>query len=81
MAVAPVRDAEMGLGLVVLEPQEADHRGHCRYLFLLGPPPPLEQTKTLAFGWVGEMLLRNLILMSTVAGGLHLYFIRSPNRA
>ena len=43
--------------------------------------PPLEQTKTLAFGWVGEMLLRNLILMSTVAGGLHLYFIRSPNRA
>ena len=36
--------------------------------------PPLEQTKTLAFGWVSKMLLRNLILMSTVAGGLHLYF-------
>ena len=80
MAVAPVRDAEMGLGLVVLEPQEADHHGHCRYLFYW-LQPPLEQTKTLAFGWVGEMLLRNLILMSTVAGGLHLYFIRSPNRA
>ena len=43
--------------------------------------PPLEQTETLAFGRVGEMLLRNLILMSTVAGGLHLYFISSPNKA
>ncbi|WP_425039787.1 sterol desaturase family protein [Primorskyibacter sp. S187A] len=36
--------------------------------------PPLEETKTLAFGWIAEMFLRNVILMSVVAGGLHLYF-------
>ena len=36
--------------------------------------PPLEETRTLAFGWIGEMFLRNVILMSIVAGGLHLYF-------
>lgn len=36
--------------------------------------PPLEETQTLAFGWVTEMYLRNLVLMTLVAGGLHLYF-------
>lgn len=36
--------------------------------------PPLEETRTLALGWVGEMYLRNLALMTLVAGGLHLYF-------
>ena len=36
--------------------------------------PPLEEARTLAFGWIGEMYLRNLILMTVVAGGLHLYF-------
>lgn len=36
--------------------------------------PPLEQSKTLAFDWIGAMYLRNLILMTLVAGGLHLYF-------
>ncbi|MEM9579479.1 MAG: sterol desaturase family protein [Pseudomonadota bacterium] len=36
--------------------------------------PPLEQTRTLALGWVLEMYLRNLVLMSLVAGGLHIYF-------
>ena len=36
--------------------------------------PPLEETRTLAVGWIGEMWARNMILMSLVAGGLHLYF-------
>jgi len=34
--------------------------------------PALEQTKTLAFGWVAKMYLRNVILICVVAGGLHL---------
>jgi len=33
--------------------------------------PPLEETKTLAFGWVASMYVRNIILMCIVAGGLH----------
>jgi len=36
--------------------------------------PPLEETQTLAFGWIAEMWLRNMALMILVAGGLHLYF-------
>jgi len=28
----------------------------------------------LAFGWIFELWLRNMVLMSLVAGGLHLYF-------
>ncbi|KIN73736.1 C-5 sterol desaturase [Sulfitobacter guttiformis KCTC 32187] len=36
--------------------------------------PPLGETQTLAFGWIAEMYLRNLLLMTAVAGGLHLYF-------
>lgn len=36
--------------------------------------PPLEETRTLAFGWIFEMWLRNMVLMTLVAGGLHLYF-------
>lgn len=36
--------------------------------------PPLEETQTLAVGWVAEMYVRNLVLMTLVAGGLHLYF-------
>ena len=31
--------------------------------------PSLEEMKTLAFGWVFEMYIRNLVLMSIVAGG------------
>ena len=38
--------------------------------------PPLEETKTLAPGWVAEMYVRNLILMTLVAGGLHLWLHR-----
>ena len=30
--------------------------------------------KELAFGWIVEMCLRNIVLMSLVVGGLHLYF-------
>jgi len=33
--------------------------------------PPLEQTKTLAFDWIGKMYLRNFILISLVAGVAH----------
>jgi sterol desaturase/sphingolipid hydroxylase (fatty acid hydroxylase superfamily) len=36
--------------------------------------PPLEQTKTLAFDWIAIMYIRNLILFTAVAGGLHWYF-------
>ncbi|MEX0282639.1 MAG: sterol desaturase family protein [Arenibacterium sp.] len=36
--------------------------------------PPLEETKTLAIDWIAEMWVRNVVLMSLVAGGLHLYF-------
>ncbi len=36
--------------------------------------PPLEETRTLAFGWVAAMFVRNFILLTIVAGGLHLYF-------
>ena len=36
--------------------------------------PPLEQTRSLAPGWIAELYLRNAALMTLVAGGLHLYF-------
>jgi len=36
--------------------------------------PPLAVTKTLAFDWIAQIYLRNLVLMILVAGGLHLYF-------
>lgn len=36
--------------------------------------PPLEEVRTLAAGWIAELYIRNLCLMTLVAGGLHLYF-------
>jgi lathosterol oxidase len=36
--------------------------------------PPLEEVRTPSAGWIAEMYLRNLVLMTIVAGGLHLYF-------
>lgn len=36
--------------------------------------PPLETTKTFSIDWIAGLYLRNLILLSVVAGGLHLYF-------
>jgi sterol desaturase/sphingolipid hydroxylase (fatty acid hydroxylase superfamily) len=36
--------------------------------------PTLEVTQTLAPGWILGIWLRNLVLMTLVAGGLHLYF-------
>lgn len=36
--------------------------------------PPLDQTKDFAIDWIAAMYGRNLILMTIVAGGLHLYF-------
>ena len=38
--------------------------------------PSLEVTKTLAPGWIFEIWLRNLVLMTLVAGGLHIWFYR-----
>ena len=38
--------------------------------------PPLADTRTLAVGWIGEIWIRNIVLMTVVAGGLHLYFYR-----
>ncbi|MEM7300902.1 MAG: sterol desaturase family protein [Pseudomonadota bacterium] len=36
--------------------------------------PSLEEAKVLAFDWVLEIYVRNLVLIFVVAGGLHLYF-------
>ena len=36
--------------------------------------PPVEALRTLAWDWVGFVYLRNLIVMTAVAGSLHLYF-------
>ena len=36
--------------------------------------PPLEETRNFSFGWIAQMFIRNLVLMTIVAGGLHLYF-------
>jgi sterol desaturase/sphingolipid hydroxylase (fatty acid hydroxylase superfamily) len=36
--------------------------------------PPPEEVRTLAPGWVAQMWLRNIALMTLVAGGLHLWF-------
>lgn len=35
--------------------------------------PALERCREFAFGWIGEVYLRNLALMLIVAGGFHLY--------
>jgi lathosterol oxidase len=36
--------------------------------------PGLETCRELAFGWIAEIYLRNMVLMCVVAGSLHLYF-------
>lgn len=36
--------------------------------------PPLEEMQTLSLSWIGQIWLRNVVLMVLVAGGLHLYF-------
>lgn len=36
--------------------------------------PALAVAKTLQISWISEILMRNLVLMTLVAGGLHLYF-------
>ncbi|WP_298434856.1 sterol desaturase family protein [uncultured Jannaschia sp.] len=36
--------------------------------------PPLEETRVLAASWIVEIWLRNIVLMTVVAGGLHLWF-------
>jgi len=42
--------------------------------------PALEASKTFSLDWILPMYLRNLILMISVAGGLHLYFYSSKWR-
>lgn len=36
--------------------------------------PSLEETRTLAAGWIAQVYIRNLVLLLAVAGGLNLYF-------
>ncbi|MEM1049068.1 MAG: sterol desaturase family protein [Pseudomonadota bacterium] len=36
--------------------------------------PSLDEARTLSFGWIAEMYIRNLVLLTLVAGGLHLFF-------
>lgn len=36
--------------------------------------PALEEAKTLEVGWIAELYVRNFVLLTLVAGGLHLYF-------
>jgi sterol desaturase/sphingolipid hydroxylase (fatty acid hydroxylase superfamily) len=36
--------------------------------------PSLETTKTLSFDWIAFIWMRNIVLMSLVAGGLHWFF-------
>lgn len=36
--------------------------------------PDLSSMQSLSVGWIGSIYLRNLLLMSVIAGGLHLYF-------
>ncbi len=36
--------------------------------------PSLDEARTLSFGWIAEMYIRNLVLLTIVAGGLHLFF-------
>lgn len=36
--------------------------------------PPLAEMQTLSLSWIGQIWLRNLILIVLVAGGLHFYF-------
>ena len=38
--------------------------------------PSLDEARTLAPGWIAEMYLRNAMLITVVAGGLHLYLHR-----
>ncbi|MYA87773.1 MAG: sterol desaturase family protein, partial [Boseongicola sp. SB0662_bin_57] len=39
--------------------------------------PSLEVTESLSWDWIGALLLRNLALMTIVAGGLHWFFYRA----
>ena len=50
-----------------------------RFLFLVSAlvtwtffTPDFERVQTLSFGWIGEIWLRNLLILLSVAGGLHL---------
>jgi lathosterol oxidase len=43
--------------------------------------PPLEETRTLALGWIAELWLRNMALMILVAGGCTSISTPSPSRA
>lgn len=36
--------------------------------------PPLEESRTFAFGWVAQMYARNLLLALIIGGALHLWF-------
>ena len=42
--------------------------------------PDLEAARTLSIDWIGPMYVRNLILITIIAGGLHLYFHREKKQ-
>ena len=43
---------------------------------LLWTLPPLEVTQTLRFGWIVQVWLTNIALLTVVASALHIYFYR-----
>lgn len=44
------------------------------FVTLIWTQPSLEVTQSLAPGWIAQIWVRNMVLMTVVAGGLHLYF-------
>ncbi|MEL7470213.1 MAG: sterol desaturase family protein [Pseudomonadota bacterium] len=36
--------------------------------------PPMEEVRELRIGWIAEMYVRNFVIISVLAGGLHWYF-------
>lgn len=42
--------------------------------------PPLEEAQTFQAGWIAQIWVRNLVLMTVVAGGLHLWFHRAKRQ-
>ena len=46
------------------------------FVTLIWTQPPLEVTQNLELGWIARIWVRNIVLMTVVAGVLHVYFYR-----